>query len=177
MIDFGLVDAIDAEAIGEPGQRIFRIRVVKGGQYAAIWLEKQELAQLGRSLSQLLAEKSDERGQPVDIVNPVGIFPSNPDMDIQALRISIDFDVDTQSVVVNIDDETAMTSMERPSFSMSFSRSQAISLSSIIEVVVAGGRPLCKLCGQVLDIDGKCIGCPGSNGHAKEFLISNSQED
>ena len=92
MIDFGLVDAVDAESIGEPGQRIFRVRVVKQGQYAAIWLEKQELAQLGRSISQLLAEQSDERGQPVDAVNAIDIFPSNPDVDIQALRISIDFD-------------------------------------------------------------------------------------
>ena len=172
-----MVDAVDAEAIGDPGQRIFRIRVVKEGQYAAIWLEKQELAQLGRSLSQLLAEKSNERGQPIGTVNNVDIFPSNPDVDIQSLRISIDFDESVQHIVVKIDDEAAMTSMERPSFSMSFNRSQAISLSSIIEIVVAGGRPLCKLCGQVLGIDGKCIGCPGSNGHAKEFLISNSPED
>ena len=93
MIDFGLVDAVDAESIGEPGQRIFRVRVVKQGQYAAIWLEKQELAQLGRSISQLLAEQSDERGQPVDAVNAIDIFPSNPDVDIQALRISIDLNV------------------------------------------------------------------------------------
>jgi len=177
MIDFGLVDAVDAEALGDPGQRVFRIRVVKQEQYAAIWLEKQELAQLGRSLSQLLAEKSDEKGQPVSTVNNVDIFPSNPDVDIQALRISIDFDVSVQHVVIKVDDEATMTSIERPSFSMSFNRSQAISLSSVIEIVVAGGRPLCKLCGQVLDIDGKCIGCPGSNGHAKEFSISSSPED
>ena len=177
MIDFGLVDAIDAEAIGEPGQRIFRVRVVKEGQFATIWLEKQELAQLGRSISQLLAEQSEERGQPVDVVNAIDVFPSNPDIDIQALRISLEFDAGMQCIIVNVDDEAAMTSMERPSLSMSFSRSQAINLSSIIEVVVAGGRPLCKLCGQVLNIDGKCIGCPGSNGHAKEFLISDSQDD
>ena len=40
MIDLGLVDAVDAEAIGQPGQRTFRLRARAGDQYAALWLEK-----------------------------------------------------------------------------------------------------------------------------------------
>ena len=58
MIDFGLVEAVDAEAIGEPGQRTFRIRARVGDSYGALWIEKEQLAQLGRLFSQLLAERS-----------------------------------------------------------------------------------------------------------------------
>jgi hypothetical protein len=35
----------------------------------------------------------------------------------------------------------------------------------------AGGRPRCPLCNRVLEEDGRCIACPGSNGHAKERPI------
>ena len=38
MIDFGLVDAVDAEAIGPPGQRTFRLRANKDENYAALRL-------------------------------------------------------------------------------------------------------------------------------------------
>ena len=64
MIDFGLVDAIDAEAIGQPGQRRFRLRVRSGQEYAALWMEKESVAALGRSFSALLAERSTQRGRP-----------------------------------------------------------------------------------------------------------------
>ena len=58
MIDFGLVDALDAEAVGVPGQRTFRMRANKGESYAALWLEKEQLSRLGQSFSQLLADYS-----------------------------------------------------------------------------------------------------------------------
>src|SRR5262249_22530542 len=58
VIDFGLVDAVDAEAIGEPGRRTFRVRARAGDQYAALWIEKEQLTALGRGISSLLAERS-----------------------------------------------------------------------------------------------------------------------
>ena len=64
MIDFGMVDAVDAEAIGDPGQRTFRIRVRSGANYAALWLEKEQLSALGRGISQLLADRAPQRGAP-----------------------------------------------------------------------------------------------------------------
>ena len=48
MIDFGLVDAVDADAVGPPGQRHFRLRARTGDQYASLWLEKEQLNEIGR---------------------------------------------------------------------------------------------------------------------------------
>ena len=44
--NLGLIDSIRAEAIGEPGQRRFRIIVSSGNLSADLWLEKTQLFRL-----------------------------------------------------------------------------------------------------------------------------------
>ena len=171
MIDFGLVDALDAEAVGVPGQRTFRVRASKDDSYAALWLEKEQLALLGRSFSQLLAERSKQRGRPVDPVAEMGPFPATPQVDLQVARLGLDFDEELEHIVLLADDAGALERGDTPTFRMEINRSQAVSLMRVIEDVVAGGRPLCPLCNRVLEDDGRCIACPGSNGHAKELPL------
>ena len=65
MIDFGLVDVVDAEAIGEPGQRTFRLRARSGAMRAALWMEKEQLTVLGRAISRLLADRAPRRDDPL----------------------------------------------------------------------------------------------------------------
>jgi len=177
MIDFGLVDAIDAEAIGQPGQRTFRVRASKDHNYAALWLEKEQLALLGRSFSQLLAERSRQRGQPAQPVAEMGPFPATPQVDLQIARLGLDFDEDEQHIVLLADDAGALQRGDTPTFRMEIDRHQAIALIHLIEEVVASGRPLCPLCGRVLEEDGRCIACPGSNGHSKETPIPPAADD
>ena len=45
--DYGRADSVDAEAIGEPGQRRFRLIVISGTDRASIWMEKQQLDSIG----------------------------------------------------------------------------------------------------------------------------------
>ncbi len=52
--DFAAVDAIDAESIGEPGKRTFRVRILRGDEAAALWVEKQQLAALGEAIPRLI---------------------------------------------------------------------------------------------------------------------------
>ncbi len=58
MIDFEHVDAVDAEAIGPPGERTFRLRARVGDSYAALWMEKEQLAAVGRSFSTIRSFRS-----------------------------------------------------------------------------------------------------------------------
>ena len=171
MIDFGLVDALDAEAVGAPGQRTFRVRANKDGSYAALWIEKEQLMLLGRSFSQLLAERSKQRGQAVSSVAEMGPFPATPQVELQIARLGLDFDEDSEHIVLMVDDTGALERGDTPTFRMEINRSQAVALIRLIENVVAGGRPLCPLCNRVLEDDGSCIACPGSNGHAKELPL------
>jgi uncharacterized repeat protein (TIGR03847 family) len=171
MIDFGLVDAVDAEAIGPPGQRTFRLRANKDENYAALWFEKEQLSLLGREFSKLLAERSKERGRPTDSVPEMGPFPANPQIDLQVARLGLDFDEDSEHIVLLADDAQALQDGESPSFRMEINRAHAIAAMASIDDAVSGGRPLCPLCNRVLEDDGSCIACPGSNGHSKEVPL------
>ena len=118
MIDFGMVDAVDAEAIGEPGQRTFRIRVRSGVNYAALWLEKEQLSALGRGISQLLADRAPQRGAPVPRAIPVGDFALHPDVDMQLVRLGIDFQDAPPRVILLADDQEGFDRGDTPTFRM-----------------------------------------------------------
>lgn len=168
MIDLGLVDAIDAEAIGQPGQRTFRLRARAGDTYVALWLEKEQLAALGRSISQLLAERSMRRGQRGTLVEPVGNFPQRAQVEFQIARMGLDYDVEEEQAVLLADDPEAADRRDTPALRIAFSRSQALTLIHIIEEVVAGGRPTCPLCKQPLEFANAPHECVHTNGHSKE---------
>jgi len=172
MIDFGLVDAVDAEAIGQPGQRTFRLRARSGDSYAALWLEKEQLAQLGRLFSQLLAERSRQRGRPASAdLEPVGNFPQTPQVNLQVARLGLDYDTDHERVVLLADDQTALERGDSPAFRMDIARDHALQTIKVIEETVAGGRPLCPLCHQALEYEGQGHFCPGGNGHSKDLEV------
>ena len=168
MIDLGLVDAVDAEAIGQPGQRTFRLRARAGATYVALWIEKEQLAVLGRSISQLLAERSMRRGQPATTVEPVGNFPQRAQVEFQIARLGLDYDTEEEQAVFLADDPQAAERRDTPALRMAFSRSQALTLIHIIEEVGAGGRPTCPLCKQPLDFANAPHECVHTNGHSKE---------
>ena len=67
--DLGRVASVKAEAIGEPGQRTFRLLLdgPKGG--ACMWMEKEQLSQLSMAIRQLIS-LSESEGSPV--------YPSPP---------------------------------------------------------------------------------------------------
>jgi len=46
--DLGPLDALEAEALGLPGQRRFRLLVRSESRSASIWMEKQQLDAIGR---------------------------------------------------------------------------------------------------------------------------------
>ena len=53
--DLGMATALEAEAIGEPGARRFRIRVTAGDSTASIWCEKEHVDSLAASIERVLA--------------------------------------------------------------------------------------------------------------------------
>ncbi len=171
MIDFGIVDAVDAEAIGEPGQRTFRLRARSGTNYAALWMEKEQLATLGRAISQVLAERSRHRGNPVEEAASLGSFIAHPDVDMQVVRLGLDFDADTDRLALLADDQAGLERGDTPTFRMEIGRTDALNLVRLISEVVSAGRPLCPLCGRPLQQNGQPHFCPGSNGHSKEMPI------
>lgn len=176
MIDFGMVDAVDAEAIGDPGQRTFRIRVRSGANYAALWLEKEQLSALGRGISQLLADRAPQRGAPVPRAVPMGEFVLHPDVDMQLVRLGIDFQDGPPRVILLADDQEGFDRGDTPTFRMEMTRAGALGLVRSIVDVVAAGRPRCPLCSRPMEADGQHF-CPGSDGHSQLLPIPGPEDD
>lgn len=166
--DFGQVSSVDAEAIGPPGQRRFRMTVLSdGGESAALWLEKEQLAALGTALEQQLVRTDRQRARteaPLDDSAPP--FPLNPSFDARIGQIALAYDESKslfriQAVVVD-------SSNERASFSCAATHQQARRLIRVISRLISAGRPTCPLCGAVIEGEHHC---PRSNGHAEVAIL------
>ena len=176
MIDFGLVDAVDAEALGEPGERTFRLRAMAGANRAALWMEKEQLSALGRAVSRLLAERSPRREEPTASSGDLSGFGDHPDVDFRVARLGLDFENEGERLLILADDEEALSGGNTPAFRMEVGRGHARALVTQINEVVSAGRPRCPLCGQPLEGDGQHF-CPSSNGHSEALEIPTDETE
>ena len=60
--EFTKVTGLRAEALGEPGQRTFRILVDSDSSSATMWLEKEQLFQLALAIGHLQASLPEGSG-------------------------------------------------------------------------------------------------------------------
>ena len=61
--DLGPILLLEAEAIGEPGRRTFRLVAANEDELAHIWIEKEQLQALGIAIDQMLATLLDAVGR------------------------------------------------------------------------------------------------------------------
>ena len=176
MIDFGHVDAVDADAVGPAGERRFRLVARASGRHATLWMEKEQLTALGRGFSQLLAERSRHRGGPDPDVSPFGPHPEKADIEVHVARLGIDFLPEQEHVVLLADDREALERGESPRLRLELGRDQTLAVIRRIREVVAAGRPRCPLCGQPLEGSGGQHFCPRTNGHSEQLSLPEAGE-
>ena len=174
--DFAAVDAIDAESIGEPGKRTFRVRILRGDEAAALWVEKQQLAALGEAIPRLIEQLDTEDQHPNADHRPINYFPDDPTVDFKVSRLALGYAAQEDRLVLvahdlaseteeEDDDDNAEIDSDLPAFSCRFTREQARFLSNACADAVAGGRSACVLCHRPMDAQGHM--CPRANGHQK----------
>lgn len=161
MWDFGRADMLEPEALGDPGARTFRLRVMSRGEAASLWLEKEQLAALTLAIRQLLEQTSVVDDED-DVVDRAG-FPEPPRVEFKIGRLGIGYNESDRLVAIFAytieDDEDAL-----PSFSCNVSRHQCRTFAERAEHAIAGGRPICVLCGG--PIDQGSHRCLRRNGHS-----------
>src|SRR3990172_7111369 len=120
--DFGPLDALDAEAVGEPGKRTFRIRAWKDQAAASLWLEKQQLLALSLALRQVMAQagQSPRAGPPV-----TRAFPEQPSVDIKVGRLALGRDEKGDRLVLWAH-ESGTSEDAPPNFACHFDWDQAL---------------------------------------------------
>lgn len=153
------VERFHAEALGEPGQRRFRLIVVVAGETCIIWMEKQQMQALGLAVDQIL-QQSNSGGTSLDGGSVPGLFDEDTSNQFRLGRVELGYVEDDGSIVINAYD---MQDDEGAGFSMRFTRAQARELIGEAAALVAAGRPICPMCGQPIEQGGHV--CPEQNGH------------
>ena len=166
--DLGAAEVLEAEAIGPPGQRRFRLRVTAGDQTASIWCEKTQVSALAEAIQQVLARhrRAGEGRRPSS--RPLEPFPDRASHDFLAGRIALGYDEDADSITLFATDVEQGGANPTPTLRVDLDRRAARLFTVQAEETLAGGRPACPLCKQ--PIEGAEHLCPRSNGHAENAL-------
>ncbi len=190
--DLGPVDVLGAEAIGQPGQRRFRLFARSSHGSAIMWMEKEQLNSLSLALDRFLAQLSGgqllrteaqagKRSQPTSM--PAN-FPLTPDYDFLVAQIKIGHDelhdrfllsVTPLEMLMEPGQEPQAVIDEEASVTFFFSLEQAQQLSVDITTIVSSGRPVCPFCGTPLD--GSPHACVKQNGHHEIVLIEEEDDE
>lgn len=161
----GTLSKIEAETFGEPGKRTFRLVLESGQARSYVWLEKEQLFQLGAGLKEAVERQTEsEREQ--------GSSPTAPPwrgedttIEFKARVLSGRHDPDTNSFYLQAQgDEEQGSEADVTSISFWITVEQASVLASESLRICAAGRPPCFLCGLPIDPTGHV--CPRANGHA-----------
>ncbi len=160
----GTLSYVGAETFGEPGRRTFRLVLESGAARSLVWLEKEQLFQLGAGLQEAVERQTDaERAQ--------GSHPNAPawrgeetTIEFKARALSGRHDQDTNAFYLQAQGDDVESGGEGDSVSFWITVEQAASLAEESLRICAAGRPPCFLCGLPIDPQGHV--CPRANGHA-----------
>jgi uncharacterized repeat protein (TIGR03847 family) len=175
--DFDLPDYFEAEALGQPGNRRFRLIAGKGRRTACLWLERADVELLVQGIQQTLVEIAGSdvlrvEGEPTlsPAPPPRTDFPSEPNIEFQVGRWALGYDQESTHIIfVASSLALAMETTEEDEmvaeFRVALTRGEAERFAQQAESVIAAGRPRCPLCGVALSHPGEAHGCVKQNGH------------
>ncbi len=165
--DLGRVDAIKADAIGEPGKRTFRLRAVSAAGSATLWLEKEQLQALGMAIDEILAQLRANRvgqAEPMPPSAESGDFPAQSAVEFRIGRLGLGYDENRDALSLLAHDQESDPEGP-PTIQMLAGRGQMRRVSAEITAVVSAGRPRCPLCNTPIT-PGTHHSCPRANGKA-----------
>lgn len=170
----GDAQRVRAEALGEPGQRRFRLLAMIDGATSVVWMEKEQLRRLGQALEQVL-ENLPDFGPELGATGGPLEFDADSTAQIRAGRMELGFDEQRKRLVIIAHDLEAEDDA-KPAFVCRLTPSQARELAEEAETVVSSGRPICPLCGRPMG-PGAHV-CEKQNGHFPHRLEEvQDQED
>ena len=163
--DLGLVDYLQCETIGEPGQRTFNITARSERGEAVVWMEKEQLFQVGVSLKQfLVTRETPPDPAPFDVPPLDSPVPIHVEFKTGEMSIRHDPTADVFTLVAADIPREASESGPLAEITFSFQRSQAEEMSNRSVALVAAGRKPCPLCEAPLT-PGESHFCVKVNGY------------
>ncbi|HVM71509.1 MAG TPA: DUF3090 domain-containing protein [Anaerolineales bacterium] len=170
-LDLNPVQHITADAIGQPGQRVFYLQgwQAEDIQPVTLIIEKIQLQTLAAGLEQLLAEVLRQNPSLVDTGEAYEAekMRINPPVDplFRAGELGLGYDAEQDLVVILVREILLEDADPDAASVVRFwcSRKQARWLAGWGKEVVERGRPICPQCGQPMEPEGHF--CPKKNGH------------
>jgi uncharacterized repeat protein (TIGR03847 family) len=163
--NLGQLAHISAEAIGQPGQRRFRLLAAnRTGDAARLWLEKEQLSALGEAIETVLRDEGYRYERlPLDDAEPDPPFPLSASIEMRLARLSLGLNRETTLLVVYASDSADEDDDDATLVSVEIDYRRAWELRRQVTEVVAAGRPPCPLCTAPMDPEGHV--CVRTNGH------------
>ncbi len=166
-IEMGRIARLKADAVGEPGERRFRLIAESlEGRSVVMWMEKEQMFRLGEALQELVAE-AEEMGTgngdstlPTEPAQPM----ADPGLEFQVGRLAVGYDPQIALFVIaayeaeDIEDDDAL-----PTVNLMATHDEVEALAEEAFAVCAAGRPVCSLCGAPMEKEFHM--CPALNGN------------
>lgn len=170
----GAVSSIEALTFGEPGHRTFRLDIHSGPANCSIWMEKEQLFQLGVYLQGAVGRLSQEERDKESNLQAEIWSGAELAIDFKAGQMLLSHDQDSNAFYLQAyqretddraEEESPQSDEPGDAESVGFwiTTAQAGSLAEEALKICAAGRPSCFLCGQPINPEGHA--CPRANGH------------
>lgn len=162
-IEIDPVHGLSVGTVGEPGHRAFYIRARGTYRTVTMLVEKTQVQALCQRASELLEGREPGTDKPEPFT-----APADPDWRAGQMGVGMDPDRDLVVLVAqqapesDADDPDSLPTLRawvRPALMLGFA---AAGLE-----LVAGGRPVCPMCGLPMDPEGHV--CPRKNGKSPVF--------
>ena len=160
------VTRITANAVGEPGKRVFYIQARRDRELVSLVCEKEQVRALAQHITQLLEDLTEK--------NP--LLSSSDDMLVLAADMSLEeplesrfriaqmgigYDADRDLIILLMQGSAEEEGENAPSARFAATRQQMRALSEHAAQVVSRGRRICGNCGRPIDPSGHF--CPQMN--------------
>ncbi len=166
--DLNPVDRITADAIGEPGERVFYLQARKGHRLVTVICEKEHVAALVMATEQVLLALADDDADAVVEPDPMidrGLELEYPlDPVFRAGQVKLGYDQVSERLVMIAYELLEEDDNSRPSVARFWATPEQMRAFGLHgQEVVAAGRPTCAMCGEPIDSEGHF--CPRKNGN------------
>ena len=149
------VERFAGGAIGEPGNREFRLELVVDGAAIAYVLEKLQVAALAKEAQRLLRERG-LIGAGLSL-EPGGVYEDTPvAYRVGGLQLGLDEGTNMARLTVFSTEESDLPA----EYDINLAQLDAFAREAL--VIVESGRPACPRCGLAMDPEGH--NCPRTNG-------------
>jgi len=163
--DLDPVTRITAQAVGEPGRRVFYLQARRAQELVSLIAEKEQINALAQAVNQLLedlAEKNPLLSSADDLMLIRDMSLEEPlEPKFRIAQMGIGYDADHDMVILVMQGLQEDESESAPTARFSATRQQMRALSEHAAQIVAQGRKICGNCGRPIDPTGHF--CPQMN--------------